>query len=252
VIEQEVELRTKDGVMPTFVTHPEEGGTFPAILFYMDAPGMREELRDMARRIGTAGYCVLLPNLYYRDGAPVDLDYATEDGRKNMFKLMENLSNELLAADTAPMLDYVDLTPAARDGAVGIVGYCMSGPFVTYVAAAYPDRVAAAASMYGVRLVTDKEDSPHRHLPKVKGELYFGCAETDSWAPPEMIEQLEVALRDAGTRHRVEWYAGTEHGFGFPQRPAYDKAAAERHWERLFSLFGRNLSPQDSWGGGPS
>ncbi|MFN9955132.1 MAG: dienelactone hydrolase family protein, partial [bacterium] len=30
-------------------------------------------------------------------------------------------------------------------------------------------------------------------------------------------------------------------GFVFPQRPVYVKAAAERHWERLIALFGRNL-----------
>lgn len=34
----------------------------------MDAPGIREELRDMARRLATVGYDVLLPNLYYRAG----------------------------------------------------------------------------------------------------------------------------------------------------------------------------------------
>ncbi len=34
----------------------------------MDAPGIREELRDMARRLGTVGYYVMLPNLYYRSG----------------------------------------------------------------------------------------------------------------------------------------------------------------------------------------
>ena len=48
--------------------HPERGGPFPVILFYMDAPAIREELRDMARRLATSGYYVMLPNLYYRSG----------------------------------------------------------------------------------------------------------------------------------------------------------------------------------------
>jgi dienelactone hydrolase len=41
---------------------------------------------------------------------------------------------------------------------------------------------------------------------------------------------------------REELHPGVHHGFGFPQRPAYDKPAAERHWERRFSLFARNLA----------
>ncbi len=61
--EVEIGIQTADGTMDTFICHPEEGGPFPAVIMYMDAPGIREELRDMARRIGTVGYFVVLPNL---------------------------------------------------------------------------------------------------------------------------------------------------------------------------------------------
>ena len=66
MIEHELDIPTADGAMNAFVTHPEEGGPHPVVLFYMDAPGKREELHDMARRLGTVGYYVVLPNLYYR------------------------------------------------------------------------------------------------------------------------------------------------------------------------------------------
>ena len=66
MIDQHLEIPTPDGQMNTFVTHPEEGGPFPVVFFYMDAPGKREELHDMARRLGSGGYYVVLPNLYYR------------------------------------------------------------------------------------------------------------------------------------------------------------------------------------------
>src|SRR5207237_5224342 len=68
MIEQTLDIATEDGAMETFICHPERGGPYPAVLLLMDAPGIREELRDMARRLGTAGYYVLLPNLYYRAG----------------------------------------------------------------------------------------------------------------------------------------------------------------------------------------
>src|SRR5881396_3331436 len=66
MIDQQLDIQTKDGKTTTFITHPERGGPFPVILFYMDAPAIREELRDMARRFASAGYYVVLPNMYYR------------------------------------------------------------------------------------------------------------------------------------------------------------------------------------------
>ena len=68
MIDQQIDIPTRDGRVTTFITHPERDGPHPVILFYMDAPGIREELRDMARRLATAGYYVVLPNMYYRAG----------------------------------------------------------------------------------------------------------------------------------------------------------------------------------------
>ncbi len=239
MIEREVHITTPDGSMNAFVTHPEENGPYPVVLFYMDAPGKREELHDMARRLGTVGYYVMLPNLYYRR---VDEFVMTAECRSQMVGHMNSLSNAMVCEDTIAMLDFARTETAASDGPVGAVGYCMSGPFVFAAAAAFPERIAAAASLHGVRLCTDAEDSPHRAAAGVKGELYFGCAETDEWAPSEMIEALDVHLRETGVNYRIEMYPQTAHGFVFPGRDGiYHKAAAERHWERLFALFARNL-----------
>jgi carboxymethylenebutenolidase len=160
-----------------------------------------------------------------------------------MFEHMNSLSNAMVCQDTRAVLDFAAGEPEyARSGAVGCVGYCMSGPFAFAAAAALGERVAAAASIHGVRLYTDAPDSPHRAAPAIKGELYFGCAETDEWAPAAMIDQLAAHLARVGVAHRIEWYPATRHGFVFPTRSAmYDKAAAERHWERLHALFRRRL-----------
>ncbi len=237
--EREIDIATADGAMNTFIVHPDEGGPHPVVLFYMDAPGKREELHDMARRISTVGYYVMLPNLYYRR---VREFVMAPDRREEMFGHMNALSNAMVCEDTQALLAHADHDAAARGGPVACVGYCMSGPFVFAAAAAFPERVAAAASLHGVRLYSEAADSPHLDAHKVRGELYFGCAETDEWAPPEMIEGLDAHLQSVGANYRIEWYPGTHHGFVFPQREAmYHKAAAERHWEVLFDLFRRNL-----------
>jgi carboxymethylenebutenolidase len=245
VIELEADLETADGVMNTFVTHPEEGGAHPPVLFYMDAPGKREELHDMARRIATAGYFVALPNLYYRRTREFRMK-RDEAGMKEMFAMMRHLSNAMVVEDTRALLELVDRSDAAAEGPLGAVGYCMSGPFVFAAAAAYPDRFAATASIYGAGLLTDRDDSPHLGADRIQGEIYFACAEIDRYAPKEQIDALSAHLAASDVRHRIEWYPGVEHGFAFPQRDGiYDKPAAERHWERLFAMFARNL-PQRS------
>lgn len=242
MIERELDLPTADGAMNAFVVHPDEGGPFPVVLFYMDAPGKREELHEMARRIAAVGYFVVLPNLYYRRTRDYWLKERSKPAMAEMFALMATLDAATTVCDTQALLRFVDAEPEADATRVGAVGYCMSGPFVVWAAATFPDRLRCIASIHGANMATDSPDSPHRMAPRIRCESYFACAETDRWAPPADIEQLQSALQAAGVPHRIEWYPGVEHGFVFPQRAGiYDRPAAERHWVRLFALFERNL-----------
>jgi carboxymethylenebutenolidase len=243
MIDQQIDIPTKDGHTTTFISHPERDGPHPVILFYMDAPGIREELRDMARRLATSGYYVMLPNLYYRldvmELGPLPADPEAPE-RKRMFGFLNSINIPLVMEDTTALLAYADGQSAARADIVGAVGYCMSGRYAINAAAHFPGRVKAAASIYGTHLATDQPDSPHLAASKTKAELYFGCAETDIYAPVEIIEKVRASMKDAHAE--VEIYPGTHHGFAFPKRPIYDRDAAERHWERLLALYRRNLS----------
>jgi carboxymethylenebutenolidase len=244
MIDQQVEIPTKDGSITTFICHPERGGPHPVVLFYMDAPGIREELRDMARRLASSGYYVMLPYMYYRAGVmelgPVNPDPESPE-RKRMFELMHSLNIPLVMEDTKALLAYADGQKAARTDIIGAVGYCMSGRYAINAATHFPGRVRAAASIYGTHLATDQPDSPHLAGSKTKAELYFGCAETDIYAPADIIEKVRAGMKDANAE--VEIYPGTHHGFAFPKRPVYNRDAAERHWERLLALYRRNLTP---------
>lgn len=245
MIEHHLDIPSADGAINSFVVHPEEGGPFPVVLFYMDAPGKREELHDMARRLASVGYFVVLPNLYYRRSRDFKLRERTEPAMAEMFALMATLNATTTETDTRALLEFVDAQPAADGRRIGAVGYCMSGPIVMWAAASFPDRLACIASIHGANMATAQPDSPHRMAPKIRCESYFACAEIDKWAPPADIQQLQAALEAAGTPHRIEWYPAVEHGFVFPQRVGiYNQPAAERHWERLFSLFGRCLGPR--------
>lgn len=242
MIERQIDISTRDGACATFLVHPDRGGPFPVIVLLMDAPGIREELRDMARRLATSGYCVMLPNLYYRAGVmeigPIPADPDAPE-RKRMFDLMDSLSIPMVMDDVDGMLAFADADPVADGECVGVVGYCMSGRYAVCAAERQPKRVRATASIYGVRLVTDDPDSPHWVAKRSPAEFYFACAARDHWAPQEMVDRLKADLD--GAHGEVEQYPDTDHGFAFPKRPVYNKAAAEQHWQRLLALFARNL-----------
>lgn len=246
MIEDILDVPTDDGAMETFICRPERGAPCPPVLMLMDAPGIREELYDMARRLATTGYCVLLPNLYYRAGRDTKFgpDVLVKESAEwsRMRTIRTALKIPPVMSDVAAMIDYIDLRPEiARPGSFGVHGYCMSGPFALAAAARYPDRIAAAASFYGTWIVSDAEESPHLNLASIKGEAYISCAEIDDLAPLQMVAELQKLFDAAGTRGEIEIHPGVQHGFAFPERPIYDKPAAERHWERLFSLYERNL-----------
>ena len=92
--------------------------------------------------------------------------------------------------------------------------------------------------MYGVSFVTDRPDSPHLKAKDIKGELYLAFAGHDPWVPDA---QLKAVRKYYKAPHTIEVYQGTEHGYAFPLRPAYDQDAAEKSWKKVFALFERKL-----------
>jgi carboxymethylenebutenolidase len=243
MIEETLDIITNDGEMETFICRPERGGPYPAVFFLMDAPGIREELRDMARRLASVGYYVLLPNLYYRAGrdtmyGPDVLEKGSAD-HTAMRAIRTKMTIPPVMEDIAAMLAFGDERDEVKPGPVGAHGYCMSGPYALAAAARFPDRITAAASFYGTWLVSDAEESPHLNLGKVKGEIYISCAEHDDLAPPDMVEELQGLFTKSGVSGELEIHPGVHHGFAFPLRWCYDQPAAERHWERLFALYRR-------------
>jgi carboxymethylenebutenolidase len=144
-------------------------------------------------------------------------------------------------SDTAAMLSFIDTQDAAKKGKIGCFGYCMTGGYAVSAAAHFPDRIAATAAFCGTSMVTESEDSPHRTLARIKGELYIGWAELDPYIPRETIDTFDHALAESGIAARVEIYPGARHAFMFPTRYSFEIPHAERHWEQLHALFRRSL-----------
>jgi carboxymethylenebutenolidase len=243
VLEREVTIPTKYGALPAFAACPSDAGPFPAVILYMDAPGIREELRNMARRIAKHGYYCLLPDLYYRLGTlRFDVSRRNDAMSAVIRSAMSGLTNAAVVDDTAGMISFLDGQEQVSSGPIGCVGHCMSGPFVATVAARF-GRVMASAALYGIDMVTDRPDSPHRLAGQIKGEFYAAFAEIDPGVGPAVVPELKSTLERAGVRHRVDVLEGTHHGFCFAARNDYHAGAAEAVFGTIIEMFERNLNP---------
>lgn len=247
-----VDIPTQDGTADAYLAHPDDGGTHPAVLFYMDVFGPRPHLRGMADRLAAAGYTVLLPNVFYRVGrAPlVELpEFIDMTARPNVLEqlipYMQQLTPDLAMNDAGAYLRWLAESPQTDGGQVGVTGYCMGAPLALRTAGTYPERVAAAAGFHGAGLATEDDNSPHRLANRITAELYFGHADEDPALPPEQIKRLDSALTAAGVRHTSEVYTGANHGYTQADTSSHSAEADEHHWSALLDLFGRAL-PQRS------
>lgn len=242
----EVDVKTKDGVAPCHFFAPPQKGSRPAVIFYMDGIGIRPALCDMAERLASNGYYVFLPNLYYRSGPtkPFNAAEAFKEGpeRDRLMPLFRSINHKLVMEDTASFLEFLDEQPSVAGRKIGCVGYCLGGAFALSAAGTFPERIAAAASLHGARLATDQPDSPHLLAPKMRAGVYVGIAGIDANFTAEEKQRLESALQGGGVENTVEVYAGARHGFAVNDTPVYDRAASERHWERILKLFAEKLA----------
>lgn len=241
---EQITIDTKDGACPTHVLTPQGSGPWPAAIFYMDALGIRPALIEMGQKLADGGYLVLVPDIFYRAGpyGPLDpVEVFKGDFRAICGPMMATTGNDKAAEDSAAFLAYLDSRDDVAGSKIGVVGFCMGGGMALTVAGVFPDRVAAVASFHGGNLATDAPTSPHLLAPKIKAEVYVAGADNDAHYPPEMAEQLEAALSEAGVEHRLEIYAGAAHGWMKPDFPIYDEAEAERGWREMLALFDRTL-----------
>lgn len=240
MIERELDVVTAEGEMKTFIFHPESDGPHPVVLYLMDAPSIRPQLKDMASRLATAGYYVMLPYLFYRGGPFREFGMSDEDMHARR-DLMGSVTPTNIISDAEALLAVADGDPAARGGKVGAVGFCMSGGLTLALAKAMPDRVAAAASIHGAWMVRDAPDSPHLGVDEIKAEVYLGWAHDDPTAPVAELDQLRASMDAAGVRYTYDLYTDAVHGYAPRGTDRYNRFASEQHWERVHSLMRRSL-----------
>ncbi|MER9326386.1 dienelactone hydrolase family protein [Mesorhizobium sp. M0488] len=241
---QDLQIKTRDGTAKAALFRPAKASPVNAgVILYQDAFGPRPALDGMAERLAGEGYAVLVPDLFYRKApyGPFDAKtaFVEEKTKAALTALVSGTTQEMTISDSAAFLDA--LAGEGVTGPIGTVGYCMGGARSLNAAASYPDRIRATASFHGGNLASDAADSPHRKAETIKARVYVGMAGVDRSFPPEQSTRLAEALRAAKVDHVLENYAGMAHGWCVPDHSVYDAAGAERHWNRLITLFSETL-----------
>jgi carboxymethylenebutenolidase len=247
-----IQIATPDGPCTVEIAKPDGKGPWPAVIVFFDAAGLRPAATHIAERIAASGYLALQPDLFHRSpplsellgceptlGAMVQKVFSDPAMRAKFFTEYASraVNYASLEKTIGTLLDHI----AGRDdvrGGVGTTGYCMGGAASFRSATIFGNRIAATAAFHPGMLVTDQPDSPHLRSKSIKSRVYLGLAEGDLTAENEA--KLRAELDAAGVRFEIEHY-DAKHGYAVDDSPAYDAAAAERHYEALTRLYRETL-----------
>ena len=250
VVETDVTIKTPDGDCQAAFIHPATG-SYPGVIIWPDAFGLRPVMRDFGKRIAAEGYSVLVPNPFYRvtQKTPViadtkNFDFANPTDMAKLQPMMASIGAPGAAEkDATAFVAFLDSQAAVNKAKkIGTQGYCMGGPLTMRTAATIPDRIGAGGSFHGGGLVTDMPTSPHLMVPKIKAKFYFGIAASDDMRQPDAKDKLKAAFAAAKNPAEIEVYAGTMHGWCVPDMPTgggpiYSRPDAERAWAKLVTLY---------------
>jgi carboxymethylenebutenolidase len=246
VTERDVAITTPDGTADAALYHPEGRGSWPAVLVWPDVVSLRPVFREMGRRLAGEGYVVLVPNLYYRvrkapvvDGA---FNFANAEDRAKLTPMRATVTPEATARDALAYFAFLDAQRQTnKRRKAGVQGYCMGGPLSFRTAAALPGRIGAVASFHGGGLTTRRGGQPAPAAAAHAGGVPGAGRRQRRQRDPEGKEKLKAALLAAKLKHKVEVYAGADHGWTVRGSAVYQEAAAERAWAELLALYRRAL-----------
>ncbi len=246
VEEKDVEVKTPDGVADAALFYPKGKGKWPAVLMWPDIWSLRPVFRQMARRLASSGYVVLVPNLYYRTKkAPVmegAMNFANPQDRETIMALAKTVTPATAVTDAKAFVAFLDAQPQTnRSKRIGTQGYCMGGPLAFRTAGSNPARVGAVASFHGGGLTADGPDSPQLLIPATKADYLVAIADNDDQREPTSKDKLKAAFAQAKLTATVEVYPGANHGWTVPGSQAYNEPAAEKAWSELLALYKKAL-----------
>lgn len=214
---------------------PDGDGPWPSVVMVHEVFGIDENMRAQMTRLASAGYVVLMPDLYSRGGA-----------RKCLTATFKALS-----AGTGQAFEDIEKAKEMVTGRsdttdkVGVIGFCMGGGFALLLA---NDGYDAANANYGM-LPANLDQALEGACP-ILGN-YGGKDNQLKHAK----EKLDSTLTKLGVEHDIKVYPEAGHAFMNPKQgggPLFgtllrisgakpNPEAAVDAWQRIEAFFGKHL-----------
>jgi carboxymethylenebutenolidase len=241
---------TPDGDMGAFVRRPDGDGPFPVIVYFHHGPGLDDGARASMQRLADAGYFVVSPDRYHRNGPWLTFDgkvmrSGTPEGdalRQRMFEILLGTTDEMVESDLRALLVALEAQPAARQAPMGVIGFCIGARSVLRTITAHPDVFTAAVALHPSFCTTQDADSPHLGVASYPGYLYVAFGAEDKMQSADANQPLIDATNELDDgRGRAEVHEGADHGFAVPGA-FYQDAAADRSYDQALEIFAKAVA----------
>jgi carboxymethylenebutenolidase len=248
--EEMLSIPTPDGAMGAYVRRPEGDGPCPVIVYFHHGPGLDAGSKESMQRLANAGYYVVSPDRYHREGAWLTFDPAvmrsgTPEGdalRKRMFSILTETSDDMVESDLKALLAALDNESAARAAPMGVIGFCIGARSVLRTIANHPEVFTAGVALHPSYCTTADADSPHLGVPSYTGYLYVGFGAEDKMQSAADNKAFITATNDMSEgRGLAEIHDGADHGFAVPGG-AYHDAAADRSYQKALEIFDKAVA----------
>jgi carboxymethylenebutenolidase len=225
-----VEFRSNGNAASGYLVKP-SGGSGPGVLVIQEWWGLDSGIKEMADRLGAAGFVALVPDLYHGE-------LAGHDEMDKAAQLMQSLPADRAGRDMSGAVDYLSSHSAVTSNGIGVVGFCMGGLLAFMIATNRPDKVKAVVPFYGFPQGATEPDWSKLTAP-ISGHM----AEHDDFFPPEAARALEAKLRAMGKNVTLTVHPGTGHAFMAPHNAlgTLNATLAAQIWPEVVSFLQENV-----------
>ncbi|MGQ9375402.1 dienelactone hydrolase family protein [Acinetobacter tandoii] len=233
---QTIQIKTETGKQFSAYLVAPSSGKGPGIVLCQEIFGVNAAMREKANFLAEEGYTVLVPDLFWRSAANIELGYTPEEFQK-AYALYQQYDENLGVEDIQDSLTYLQTRPECDTSTgLGVVGYCLGGK-LAYLAACRLPEVACAVGYYGVGL-----ESVLDELANLKGRLVLHIAELDQFTPPDARQAiLQAASQYSNVKAYV--YEDVDHAFARPKSEHYHKPSARFAHERTVTALHDTIGP---------
>jgi carboxymethylenebutenolidase len=206
-------------------------GSGPGVLVIQEWWGLDSGIKEMAERLGKAGFVALAPDLYHGE-------LAAHDEMDKAAHLMQSMPPDRAGRDMSGAVDYLASHAAVTSKSIGVVGFCMGGMLSFIIAANRPDKVSAVVPFYGFPSGPFEPDWS-RLTATISGHM----AENDNHFGPDAARALEAKLRGMGKKVTLKVHPGTGHAFMGPHNAlgTLDEKLAAQIWPEVVSFLKDNV-----------